>query len=82
MMDAGWRSPDVIERFTAGLEAVLRPEGRALIVFSSDGDEAGLLRALETNGFNTESLVRRNLGNEVLTVYAASPRRVGSLGAS
>ena len=79
--DVGWRSPDVIERFAAGLGSVLRPEGRALIVFSSDGDEVGLLRALVKNGFRTEPLVRRDLTNEVLTVYAASSHPA-TLGAS
>lgn len=69
--DIGWRSTDVIERFAAGLSSVLRPDGRALIVFSSDGDESGLLSTLQQNGFTVGALMRHNLGNEVLTVYDA-----------
>lgn len=69
--DIGWRSTDVIERFAAGLSSVLRPDGRALIVFSSDGDESGLLSILEQNGFTVGALTQHNFGNEVLTVYAA-----------
>ena len=67
--DAAWRSPDVIDRFAAGLATALRPEGRALVVFSSDGDESGLMTALDRNGFTTGSLVRRDMHNEVITVY-------------
>jgi release factor glutamine methyltransferase len=69
--DLGWRSTDVIERFAAGLSSVLRPDGRALIVFSSDADESGLLSILQQNGFTVGALMRHNLGNEVLTVYDA-----------
>ncbi len=69
--DIGWRSTDVIERFAAGLSRVLRPNGRALIVFSSDGDESRMLSTLEQNGFTVGALTQHNFGNEVLTVYAA-----------
>ena len=69
--DIGWRSTDVIKRFAAGLSSVLRPDGRALIVFSSDGDASGLLSTLQQNGFTVGALMRHNLGNEVLTVYDA-----------
>jgi HemK-related putative methylase len=72
--DVAWRSPDVIERFAAGLPLVLLPKGRALIVFSSDGDESGLIEALRQNGFTTMPVVRRNFHNEVVTVYAATRR--------
>ena len=53
--DVAWRSPDVIERFAAGLGKALRADGRALVVFSSDGDEAGLLVAFDANGFNVST---------------------------
>lgn len=69
--DIGWRSTDVIERFAAGLSSVLRQDGRALIVFSSDGDASGLLSTLQQNGFTVGVLMQHNLGNEVLTVYTA-----------
>lgn len=76
--DAAWRSPDVIERFAAALPAALHPEGRALIVFSSDGDESVLMNALRRNGLATMPVVRADLRNEVVTVYAAEQGVSGS----
>ncbi len=72
LADTAWRSPNILERFAMGLTTALRPAGRALIVFSSDGDEASLLNALHANGFVTTPVQRRDLRNEVLTVYAAT----------
>lgn len=67
--DAGWRSIDVPERFAAGLPAILAPEGRALVLLSTDGDEQGMLDALEAQRFSVGPVFRRDLGNEVVTVY-------------
>jgi release factor glutamine methyltransferase len=68
-LDHAWRGVDVLERFAAGLPDALTAGGRALVVLSTDGDAAGLLCALERNGLRHRAAARRDLGNEVLTLY-------------
>ncbi|HVT59851.1 MAG TPA: methyltransferase [Thermoanaerobaculia bacterium] len=72
-LDAAWRSPDAIERFVAGLPAVLAPGGRGLVLLSTDGgaDRRLLARTGSGAGLLVEPLLSRDLGNEVLTVFAA-----------
>jgi HemK-related putative methylase len=72
-LDQAWRGEDVFERFAAGLPAALAPGGRALVVLSTDGDAAGMLRALEAAGLAHRAVARRDLGNEVLTIYHVAP---------
>lgn len=67
--DRAWRATDVFERFAAGLNAHLAPAGRGLIVLSSDGDGDQLLALLEQAGLDVEIIVRKNLINEILTIY-------------
>lgn len=67
--DLAWRATDVLERFAAGLPAALTEKGRALLLLSTDGDAAGMLRALEANGLRYEPAVRKDYGNEVMTIY-------------
>jgi len=69
--DLAWRSTDVMERFAAGLPRALAPGGRALVLLSTDGDAAGMLRALLASGLALEVAARRDFGNEVMTVYSA-----------
>ncbi len=71
--DLAWRGTDVFERFAAGLPAALAPGGRALVLLSTDGDAAGMLRALRANGFALAVAERLDLGNEVMTLYSAEP---------
>ncbi|RMH16145.1 MAG: methyltransferase domain-containing protein [Acidobacteria bacterium] len=71
-LDAAWRSPDVLERFAAGLPAALRPGGRALVVLSTDGDGDSLLDALARRGLTIEPACRRRFGNEVLTAWSVA----------
>lgn len=71
MLDVAWRGVDVLERFAAGLPGALGRDGKALIVLSTDGEAADLLRALQENGLTIEAVARRNLGNEIMTVYCA-----------
>ncbi|MEK7277115.1 MAG: methyltransferase [Chloroflexota bacterium] len=71
-LDRAWRSEDVPERFAAGLGAHLKPEGRALVVLSTDGEWPAVLAALEANGFSAAPLARRNFGNEIITVYSVT----------
>jgi len=77
LFDLAWRSPDVLERFAAGLPAALSEDGRALILLSTDGDPEGMLKALAAHGLRIEPAVRRDYGNEVMTIYcvrrSASP---------
>jgi release factor glutamine methyltransferase len=68
-LDHAWRSPDLIERFAAGLRSHLTPEGRALMVLSSDGECDAYLAALSTRGFRTSTLARRDFRNEEMYVY-------------
>jgi len=68
--DLAWRATDVLERFAAGLPAALAPGGRALVLLSTDGDGADLLRALDRHGLAVEVAARRDLGNEVMTIYS------------
>ncbi len=68
MADRAWRNLDVFDRFLLELPSHLSRSGFALIVLSTDGDIAGAL-------FSAKHLVvcpvtRRDLINEVLTVYA------------
>jgi release factor glutamine methyltransferase len=71
-LDQAWRSPDAVERFAAGLPEHLTAEGRALIVLSTDGEERRALDALHGAGLRTDVVSRQDLGNEVVTVYAAT----------
>src|SRR6185436_9763279 len=69
-VDLAWRGTDVLERFAAGLPAVLAPGGVALLLLSTDGDGPALLDALGRGGFEIETAARRSFGNEVVTVHA------------
>jgi release factor glutamine methyltransferase len=68
-LDHAWRSPDVIERFSAGLADHLTPSGHALLVLSSDGEQSAFLQALATNGCTYRAIAERDFGNEQMTVY-------------
>lgn len=70
--DHAWRGVDVLERFAAGLPQHLAANGYALVVFSSDGDTAGLLQACAANRIQVEILAQRDMVSEVLTVYRLS----------
>ncbi len=65
--DAAWRSPDVFERFLLELPQHLAPNGRALVVLSSDGDVCDALGTAKH--LRIRQLRRSDLVNEILTVY-------------
>jgi release factor glutamine methyltransferase len=69
LFDLAWRATDVMERFAAGLPHVLTETGRALVLLSTDGDSEGMLEALTAHGLQVEPAVRRDFGNEVMTIY-------------
>jgi len=68
-LDHAWRSPDVIERFSLELANHLSPNGHALLVLSSDGEQSAFLQALATNGCSYRAIAERDFGNEQMTVY-------------
>jgi methylase of polypeptide subunit release factors len=72
--DHAWRSPDVIERFAAGLPDHLTPDGRALVVLSTDGEGGAMLEALAGAALAVEPALRKDLGSEVATVYSVMHR--------
>jgi release factor glutamine methyltransferase len=63
------RSPDFAERFAGRLGAHLGAGGRALVVLSTAGDEAGFLAAFRAAGLLVAEVLRRDLVSEVVTVY-------------
>jgi release factor glutamine methyltransferase len=72
-LDHAWRSPDLIERFSAELGDHLTLDGHALLVLSSDGERDTFLNTLEAHGLRCEVVARRDLINETFCVYQVSP---------
>jgi release factor glutamine methyltransferase len=87
-MDQAFYATGLAERFAAALSAHLKPQGHALIILSSLGEEKEFLNALQDQGFAYRPIQQKALIGEVLSVYliAASPALVpasdarGSLG--
>ncbi len=79
-LDHAWRSPDTIERFAADLPSHLTAGGFALVVFSTDGDLEGLLRAFAAENLDVELLAESERINEVLVLYRVRPRGGGAVG--
>jgi release factor glutamine methyltransferase len=69
LLDHAWRSDDTVERFAASLGDHLLPGGRALVLLSSDGDEATFLDVFQAHGLRVSVLERQNLWNEIVTIY-------------
>ena len=63
------RSDGLSERFAADLGEHLAPNGCALVLLSSIGDEAGWLEPLRRQGFTVQPAAVRTLPGEVLTLY-------------
>ena len=72
-LDQAWRSPDLIERFSAQLGNHLTLDGYALIVLSSDGERDTFITSLTDRGFGCNVVAQRDLINETLGVYQVSP---------
>lgn len=72
-LDRAWRGQDVFERFADELACMLTPCGYALLILSTDGDCAELLAELTRAGFRNEVVERKDLINEVVTIYAVRP---------
>lgn len=66
--DRAWRSPDVAERFAAGLGEHLKPQGSALVVLSSFGDAPAFLEAFHGRGLAITVVAERRFINERLAI--------------
>lgn len=65
--DRAWRSPDTFDRFLIELPDHLTEQGYALVVLSTDGEIAAAL--MSASHLKTQVVQRRDLINEILTVY-------------
>ncbi|MEZ4768406.1 MAG: methyltransferase [Caldilineales bacterium] len=63
------RSEGLNERFAAGLHEHLTDGGRALLLLSSVGDEAGWLEPLRRQEFTIQAAASRAIAGEILTIY-------------
>lgn len=76
--DVTWRSPDVIDRFSAGLPDILKPTGIALVLLTSHGDENGMLDGLAKAGLQVVESQQGHFGVELLTIYQVTQADEGS----
>jgi len=70
-LERAMKSPDLIERFGAGLPRVLKPDGLALFVLTSHGDPKGMLTALVRAGLAVERVTWRHFGADTKAIYVA-----------
>lgn len=68
-LDFAWRGQGVFERFAEGLTRVLSPQGRALVIFSSDGEWQAAQAALKAHNFHISVHTQVEYVNEVVTAY-------------
>ena len=76
--DRAWRSPDVAERFAAGLRDHLKPGGSGLVVLSTFGDAPAFLGEFRRRGFALSVLAERRFINERLAIVRLEPVSPGS----
>lgn len=67
--DRAWRSSDVAERFSAGLNAALKPTGFALVLLSTFGEPGHFLDQFYEAGLKVSALAERRFVNETLTIF-------------
>ncbi|MEM6283036.1 MAG: methyltransferase, partial [Chloroflexota bacterium] len=70
--DHAWRGENVFTRFANALPHHLKPDGFALLVFSSDGEEAQLMDAFAAANLTVKVVATRDVINEIMTVYCIS----------
>ena len=68
-LEAAFRAGNFARRFAHGLGDHLTHDGRALVILSSIGDEAGFLAAFAEAGLVVETVRRRDLISEIATLY-------------
>lgn len=71
--DRAWRSPDVAERFAAGLGEHLAPGGAALVVLSSFGGAAAFLGAFQRQRLAVTVLATRRFATERIAILRVQP---------
>lgn len=73
LFEISWRSDDAIDRFAATLPVHLKPDGRTLLVWSSQGDTERLLGRLSAHGLMPRVLRQAHFGVERFTIYELRP---------
>jgi release factor glutamine methyltransferase len=73
MFERAFFATDVVERFAEHLRDHLVPGGQCLLLLSSSGDEARLLRAFTMRRFTVELAAHRDVRAEVLSLYRVTP---------
>jgi release factor glutamine methyltransferase len=71
--DRAWRSPDIAERFAAGLGEHLKPGGAALVVLSTFGEARAFLEQFRARGIAISVLAERRFVNERLAIFRLEP---------
>lgn len=69
--DLAWRGVDSVERFAAGLPRALRPDGIALIMWSSHAGSGRLLDALSRARLEVSTVHTHRATAEVMTILQA-----------
>ncbi len=69
-LDRAFHANDVMERFVAGLDAVLKPGGRAILVLSSDADPLRVVKIMRQHGFRSTVLYQTELLHETMFIYS------------
>lgn len=73
-LDMAWRAEGVLERFAVGLTKMLKPNGKALFLLSTDGEKEHLLKSMKNNAVAVRTLAERRFGNETLSALLAKPK--------
>ncbi len=71
-LDHAFHATDVVERFAAELVFHLKPDGFALVLLSSTGDETAFLASFREHDLLASPIARRDLPLETLTLYRLS----------
>ena len=71
--ERAWRSPDIAERFAAGLGDHLKPGGAALLLLSTFGEAGVFLEEFRTRGFAVSVLAQQRFVNERLAIFRLLP---------
>lgn len=69
LADHAWRSDDVVARFAEQLANHLTTDGAAFVILSTDGETDRFLSDFQEQHLSIEPVARRDLTNEILTIY-------------
>jgi release factor glutamine methyltransferase len=76
-LDKAFRADDVLERFSQQLHDYLTPNGYALVLLASVGDERGICALFEQEGYGLAVVAQRPLPTETLTLYRVGRKSSG-----